>query len=165
MNTKPLTPKMHAISDYILVASLFAVPALLGMKKKQKLIFAGLGSVLLPYVAVTDQPLAVKPLIPFRTHGKIDVGNVAGIALLGMAGSIRKSKKARFFHAVFTTLGALTLLLTDFNSSPETTGAAKDAAPAREKESGSPAGVNVAPVRSRVRAASPRTAVTGSPEI
>jgi hypothetical protein len=36
---------------------------------------------LLPYAALTRQPLAIKGLIPFKTHGRIDPFNVAQFAL------------------------------------------------------------------------------------
>jgi hypothetical protein len=109
---KPIDPKTHAIIDYILVGSLFAVPLLLGFKKEAKLAYGAMGSALLTYVALSDHGLSVKPVIPFPTHCKVDVGNLIGTAAVGAMKSIRKDKRASLFHAAFVLLGAMNLVLT-----------------------------------------------------
>jgi hypothetical protein len=76
METKPISPKWHALINYALASSLTALPSLLKMKRKTKLIYAAEAAILLPYIALTKQPASVKGLIPFKTHGKIDSFNV-----------------------------------------------------------------------------------------
>jgi hypothetical protein len=81
MDTKPISPRVHGLSDYILVGSLLTLPTLLGFDKKIKTLYAAEALTLLGYVALSDHPAAVKPVIPFTMHGKIDPFNIAQFAL------------------------------------------------------------------------------------
>lgn len=115
MNTKPISPKTHALIDYLLVGSLLTLPSLLRMNKTVKKIYAAEAAILLPYVAITKQPLAVKGIIPFKTHGKVDLFNVAQFALQSFAKPFRKGKKELLFNIAFTALAGITVLLTDWD--------------------------------------------------
>jgi hypothetical protein len=114
MNTKLISPKWHGLLDYALVSSLLTVPTLLNFNKKAKIIYAAEALTLLAYVALTEQPAAVKPLIPFTTHGKIDPFNVGQFALQSLLPAFRKDKKALWFNIGFTALAGFTVLLTDW---------------------------------------------------
>jgi len=59
--------------------------------------------------------VAVKRLIPFTTHGKIDPFNVAQFALQSFWKPFRKNKAALLFNIGFTVLSAATILLTDWS--------------------------------------------------
>ncbi len=115
INSKPVSPKVHALIDYALVGSLFIIPSVLGLNKKAKRIYAAEALALLVYVALTDTPVAVKPLIPFPVHGKIDPFNVGQFALQSFLKPFKKDKKALIFNIGFTALAGLTVLLTDWN--------------------------------------------------
>ncbi len=115
MNTKPISPKAHCLTDYALVSSLLVLPQLLGFNKKVKTIYAAEALTLLGYVAVTDSPVAVKPLIPFPVHGKIDPFNVGQFALQSFFKPFREDKKALIFNIGFTALAGITVLLTDWD--------------------------------------------------
>ncbi len=114
MKTKPITPERHGLIDYALVGSLLTVPSILDFNKKIKKIYAAEALLLLGYVALTDQPAAVKPLIPFPVHGKIDPFNVGQFALQTFFKSFRKDKKAMAFNIVFTLIAGVTVALTDW---------------------------------------------------
>lgn len=114
MNNKPITPEMHALIDYALVGSLLTVPSILRFKKSIKRLYAAEALLLLGYVALTDQPAAVKPLIPFPVHGKIDPFNVGQFALQTFWKPFRKDKKAQAFNIVFTLLAGVTVALTNW---------------------------------------------------
>ena len=115
MDTRPISPKVHALIDYALVGSLFAMPSLLGFNKKVKEIYAAEALALLVYVALTDTPVAIKPLIPFPIHGKIDPFNVGQFALQSFFKPFEKDKRALIFNLGFTALAGLTVLLTNWN--------------------------------------------------
>ena len=66
-------------------------------------------------MALTDQPAAVKPLIPFTTHGKIGPFNVGQFALQTALKPFRKDKKAMLFNIAFTAMAGLAVLLTDWH--------------------------------------------------
>ena len=114
MIEKPISPKWHALIDYALVTGLLTLPSLLGMNKNAKRIYAAEALVLLPYVALTEQPLAIKGLIPMEAHGKIDPFNVAQFALQTFFKPFRKSKKELIFNVAFTAVAGLTVLLTNY---------------------------------------------------
>jgi hypothetical protein len=114
MKNGPISPKTHALLDYALTGSLLVLPYLLGMNKKAKQIYAAEALILLPYVALTRQPLAIKGLIPFKTHGKIDTLNIAQFALQSFFKPFRKTNKELVYNIAFTALSGLTVLLTDW---------------------------------------------------
>ena len=120
MDLKPISPKLHALIDYALVGSLFMLPSVLGFNRTVKNIYTAEALVLLSYIALTDQPVAIKPLIPFPTHGKIDPFNVAQFALQSGLKAFRRDKKALLFNVGFTALAGITVLLTDWNGPTKT---------------------------------------------
>ena len=115
MKNGPISPKLHAIIDYGLVASLFTLPTVFGFSKKVRGLYAAEATALLVYVALTDQPLALKPLIPFPTHGKIDPFNVANFALHSVLKPFRKDGRAQLFNALFTAVAGVTVALTNWD--------------------------------------------------
>ena len=120
MNAKPISPKQHALIDYALVGCLFTLPSLLGFNKTVKKIYTAEALTLLAYITLTDQPIAVKPLIPFPIHGKIDPFNVAQFALQTGLNAFQRDKKALIFNISFTALAGITVLLTDWNGPTKT---------------------------------------------
>lgn len=114
MDIKVLSPKAHALIDYALVGGLLTLPTLLKFNKSAKRLYALEALILLPYVALTKQPLAVKGLIPFQAHGKIDPFNVAQFAIQSFFNPFRKTEKEFIFNVSFTAIAGLTVLLTDW---------------------------------------------------
>jgi hypothetical protein len=117
MKTKPISSKGHALIDYAFIGSILALPSLLKMNKQAKLIYAVEAALLLPYAALTKQPLAVKGLIPFKMHGKIDPINIVQFAAQSFLPAFRKNRKELIFNITITALGGLAILLTDWKSS------------------------------------------------
>ena len=115
MNAKPISPKLHGLIDYTLVGSLLTLPSALGFNQDVKKLYTAEALALLVYIALTDQPAALKPLIPFPLHGKIDPFNVAQFALQTFLKPFQNDKKARLFNVGFTALAGITVLLTDWN--------------------------------------------------
>jgi len=114
---KLITAKQHALIDYVLVGALLTVPTLLRMNNKAKKIYATEALILLPYIAITKQPLALKGIIPFKTHGRIDPFNIGQFALQTFLKPFRKTNKELIFNIAFTTVAGATVWLTDWNSS------------------------------------------------
>ncbi|RVT97187.1 hypothetical protein EOD41_19460 [Mucilaginibacter limnophilus] len=114
MEYKLFSPKQHGINDYLFCAVILAAPHLLHFKKKTTAFYNLLSLNLATYNALSDHPVAVKRLIPYHQHHKIDILNVAGLALLTAWKGIRKQKKSLWFHAAFVTLAAANVLLTNW---------------------------------------------------
>jgi hypothetical protein len=115
MKAKPINSKTHALLDYLLTGSLLVVPHLCNFNKTVKKIYAMQALVLLPYIALTKHPLAIKGVIPFKTHGKIDPFNVAQFAALSFTPPFRKNKRELAFNIAFTVAAGIAILLTDWN--------------------------------------------------
>jgi hypothetical protein len=98
-----------------IVGSLATLPSLLKMNKQARLIYAAEAAVLLPYIALTRQPLAIKGLIPMKTHGRIDPFNVAQFAAQGLLPAFRKHRNELLFNVAFTAVAGPTVLLTNWN--------------------------------------------------
>ena len=120
MNTKPISPKVHGLMDYALVGSLLMFPALLGLNKKVKTLYTAEALTLLGYVALSDHPAAIKPVISFTTHGKIDPFNITQFALQSFWKPFRKEKKALLFNLGFTILAGTVVLLTNWHGRTKT---------------------------------------------
>ena len=120
MNKKPISPNMHVLLDYALTASLFTVPWLMHFNKKVKKIYTAEALVLLAYLSITDQPAAIKPLIPVKAHSKIDPFNVSQFALQSFLKPFRKDKKALAFNVAFTLIAGTVVALTNWNGKAKT---------------------------------------------
>ena len=116
MDEKPISPAAHGLIDYALVASLLILPTVLGLSKAVKQLYTAQALTLLGYVAISEHPLAVKPMIPFRVHGMIDPFNVATFALQSLLSRFREDNKALAFNVLFTLLSGITVFLTDYDS-------------------------------------------------
>lgn len=116
MINKRVSPKTHALIDDALVGSLLTLPTVFGFNRAVKTIYTAEGLALLVYVALSDsRPVAVKPLISFTTHGKIDPFNIAQFALQTTLKPFRKDKKAMLFNIGFTAISGITVLLTNWH--------------------------------------------------
>jgi hypothetical protein len=116
MNTKPISPKIHGLIDYAFALALLVVPELIGSQKKTRLLYKIIAGEVFLYSALSKHPYALKPLIPFRIHKKIDMVNLSGLALLGAYKGIHKHKPTLLFHAGMTVLGITTVLLTNWDN-------------------------------------------------
>jgi hypothetical protein len=113
---KLLDRQGHALSDYGFTLVQWLVPEISGMNKNAVYLYRVLGTNLAVYNALTDQPLAVKRVIPYQTHDVIDVGNVALLALLTLHKDIRSDKRALRFHLGLVGLAAVNILITDWKA-------------------------------------------------
>jgi hypothetical protein len=95
---KVVSPKAHAIIDYITIGTFFVAGALFWRKNKR----AALGSLIcgsaeLAVNLLTDYPGGVSSVINFPTHGKIDVGLAAMAATMPEFLAFPKETERHFF--------------------------------------------------------------------
>jgi hypothetical protein len=119
MNKKPISPKMHGVIDYAFATGLLVLPSLLGLNKKAKNLYKVMAAEMFLYSSLTDYPAGIASLIPYETHRKIDVANIAGMAADTLYKPIRKQKRAMLFHVIATTAALTTFLLTDWKDESE----------------------------------------------
>jgi len=114
MNSRPISPLMHGIIDYAFSFLLLSVPSATKMNKKVRLLHACNAITILSYSAFTKYPVAVKKVIPFNFHKKIDVAILAALLMETSYDKIRKDKHAVLFHASMLAAGVITVLFTDW---------------------------------------------------
>ncbi|HEX2534661.1 MAG TPA: hypothetical protein VHK69_13040 [Chitinophagaceae bacterium] len=114
MATKPVTPKLHGILDYGFSAVQLSAPLLPLLSRQAKFIYPALGTTFLALNALSQTPVALKPLIPMKVHRKTDQGFLVGLAALTLLPAIRKNRKTLLFHGAFLALALTHYLLTDY---------------------------------------------------
>jgi len=113
---KPLTPQKHAIVDYVFLAANLTGPALVGASPRAKVLFASFGAVQGSLNAFTDQPLAIKRLIPFKVHGLIEKYSGPAYVALPLLLGVHRNPRDR---ALWLGMGAALITaynLTDWNA-------------------------------------------------
>lgn len=85
MNSKPIGPAAHGAIDYGFVTMQALAPHLFNLQGSARALcytFAGAQGLL---NALTDQPFALKRLVPFRVHGQLETPFVPALLLLPWA--------------------------------------------------------------------------------
>lgn len=116
MKLKPISPLGHGIIDYIFAASLASVPLVLKLHKSLRLVYALNALSVCTYSALTRYPLAVKPIISFSRHKRIDIDHLAALFLLSFYKKVRRHKPALLFNSAMLASGIVTVLLTDWET-------------------------------------------------
>ncbi|GAB3255794.1 FAD-dependent oxidoreductase [Larkinella harenae] len=119
MDSKPITPKLHGILDYVFAGLQLTAPALLGLNPQTVRTYQALGTSFTVVNALTDTPVALKRVIPFEDHQKIDAAFLAGLSLLTFAKFIRNDKASLGFHLGFLGTAVANYLLTDYKGSKQ----------------------------------------------
>ncbi len=119
MDNKPISPKAHGMIDYGFLGMMLAAPSLLkfqGPAKTLPYLFGGVQGLL---NAFTDQPFAIKRVVPFPLHGKIDKWSSPVLVALPLLTGAWKQPKARAFFGGSLALLVTTYLLTDWTQKPD----------------------------------------------
>ena len=111
---KPISPLLHGVLDYATTVATAAAPKMLGFPEPAAQLCYGLAGSYGSLSAVTDYPLAVKRVVPFKAHGATEA--VIGLALpatpwlLGFA----QHRAARNWMLGLTALTFVVAALTDW---------------------------------------------------
>ncbi len=114
--TKPITPRIHGLIDYGLLAANLVMPRLLGGSRKAQAVFGAFGAAEGSVNALTQQPLAVRKLIPFRVHRLIDLSSVPLYAVLPLATGVTKEPRIRAYWISVGVLLLAVFALTDWDA-------------------------------------------------
>lgn len=126
--TKPISPRTHGLIDYASVGLMLAAPSLLGLKGPARLLSYAFAGSYLGVSLLTDDPLGLRKLIPFPTHGKIELATApALVALPALAGGFKETNEKAYFLGLLGTV-ATVYALTDWQNTAETTKTAPQAA-------------------------------------
>ncbi|GGO26648.1 hypothetical protein [Deinococcus humi] len=115
---KPLTPTRHGIVDYCACALMLGAPRLLKLSSETQAVSAGLAASYLGVTVFTDFPPALRRVLPFPLHGKIELGTLP--LLLGLA-AWRRSANERLYFLGLAGMVAGAYALTDWQANPDET--------------------------------------------
>ena len=114
MTNKPISPAAHGAIDYAFAAAHALAPSVLGLTGPAKTLCYGFAAATLAINALTDHPLGVVRVIPFRRHGELETPFFPAIALLPWLTGASAQPRARWYFAAYFVLGAANYLLTDY---------------------------------------------------
>ena len=119
---RAISPKAHAIIDYITVGSFFMTAAWFWGRSKRAAIAALIsGGAELVVNLLTDYPGGVKKVIHFRTHRNIDLGLAAMTATMPEFFAFRDEREKKFFVAQ----GAMITAVSEMTRVPKKSGRAE----------------------------------------
>jgi len=97
---KAVTPKGHAVIDYLTVGTFLITGALYWRRHKRAALSAFIcGGAELALSLITDYPGGVKKVISFPTHCKVDLGLAAMTATMPEFMGFKDDREKRFFLA------------------------------------------------------------------
>jgi hypothetical protein len=74
---KPISPRVHGMIDYGTSAAAAATPAIFDIPRAARNLFEGLATGYTGLSSLTDYPLSLKRLVPFKVHGAAELAVAA----------------------------------------------------------------------------------------
>jgi hypothetical protein len=116
---KPITPFAHGILDYATSAAVVAAPHLLHFPATAARACYTLAASYTSMSLMTDYPLALKRVLPFKAHGVTESVIGAFLPALPWMLGFGRHKAARNFFIGLTALTAVVAAATDWNKESE----------------------------------------------
>lgn len=116
MTIPPIGPRLHGAIDYGFVTMQAFAPRLFGLHGAAKYCcyaFAATQGVL---NAFTDQPLALRRVVPFRVHGQVETPFVPALVILPWLTGALRQRPARHYFFSFFAVALANYLLTNYNA-------------------------------------------------
>ena len=112
---KPISPRIHGVLDYATSTAVAIAPRTLGFPKPARVLFESLAAGYTGLSAVTDYPLSVKRVAPFKVHGAVELAIGAALPAMPYLLGFSKHRAARNFFFGLTALTVGVALLTDWS--------------------------------------------------
>jgi hypothetical protein len=110
---KFISPKIHGMIDYFVVALLLVSPFFFGFTGILAIFTYALAIVHLLLTILTDYPLGIFKVIPAAIHAAIEL--LVGIILIVLAYTFfNDNANGKLFYVIFGTIVLLTWLVTDY---------------------------------------------------
>jgi hypothetical protein len=113
---KPISPRVHGMLDYSTAAAVAAAPRVLDLPTPASRLFETLAGGYTALSAVTDYPLSVRRMVPFKGHGAAELA--IGLALPAMPWLLgfADNRAARNLCFGLTALTLVVAALTDWEA-------------------------------------------------
>lgn len=113
---KTFSPFSHGLLDYATVLATALAPRLFRFPPKATRLSHALSATYLGLSAVTDYPLALKRLVPFKTHGRIEFASGFALPLLPWIVGFAQHRAARNFLVSLSAITFAVWSLTDWDA-------------------------------------------------
>lgn len=113
---KPITPRLHGILDYTTSLAVAAAPPLFDTPRPATRLFESLAAGYTGLSSVTDYPLSVKRVVPFRAHGAAELAIAAVLPALPWLLGFAEHRAARNLCFALTGLTLVVAALTDWKA-------------------------------------------------
>ena len=113
---KPIGPTAHGVLDYGFATMIALAPSLFNLRCSARTLCYGFAANTAITNGLTDHGVGLKPLIPLRVHGQLEVPIVPALLLLPWATGAFKQRNARRFFVWYFLAALANFLLTDYNA-------------------------------------------------
>lgn len=113
---KPITPRMHGVLDYATSAAVAAAPPLFGMPKPATRLFESLAAGYTGLSSVTNYPMSVKRVVPFKAHGAAELAIAAALPAMPWVLGFAHHRAARNLCFALTGITLVVAALTDWKA-------------------------------------------------
>ena len=114
--SRPITPNRHGAIDYGFLAVGLVGPTVLGLNGAARVVFGLLALAQGTLNAFTDHALALKRLVPFRIHGRLELGGIPiYVVLTILTGALEGARAYTLYFGAGAVLLAV-YLLTDWKA-------------------------------------------------
>ena len=112
---RPISPRVHGMIDYGTSAAVAAAPAVLDVPRAARNLFEGLATGYTGLSSITDYPLSLKRLIPFKVHGATELAIAAVLPALPWILGFADDRAARNMCFGLSALTLVVSALTDWD--------------------------------------------------
>jgi hypothetical protein len=113
---KPISPLIHGALDYATSAAVVAAPRVMNFPRPARILCDSLASGYTGLAAVTDYPLSVRRVAPFKAHGAAELAIAAVLPAMPWLLGFSEHRAARNFCFALTGLTLVVAALTDWNA-------------------------------------------------
>ena len=111
----PISPRLHGVLDYATSTAVAVMPRAMNFPKPARALFDSLAAGYTGLSAMTDYPLSVKRVAPFKAHGAAELAIAAVLPMLPYALGFAKHRAARNLCFGLTALTVVVAVLTDWD--------------------------------------------------
>jgi hypothetical protein len=113
---KPISPRIHGVLDYATSTAVAIAPRAMHFPRPARMLFDFLAAGYTGLSAVTDYPLSVKRVAPFKVHGATELAIAALLPAMPYALGFANHRAARNLCFGLTALTLVVAALTDWDS-------------------------------------------------
>ena len=112
---RPISARVHGMIDYGTSAAVAAAPAIFDVPRAARNLFEGLATGYTGLSSVTDYPLSLRRLVPFKAHGAAELAIAALLPAMPWLLGFADDRAARNMCFGLTALTLVVSALTDWN--------------------------------------------------